>query len=65
MTDPRTWPDIANNCRIVFMESTQVALYFLILAGVTFSTIGIIAAFAVLVEKILGRLSPIEKDGEK
>lgn len=65
MTDPRTWSDIANNCWIVFMESTQVALYLLILAGITFSTIGIMVLFAVIVDRVLGRLAPTERGGKQ
>ena len=64
MTDPRTWSDVANNCWIVFVESAQVALYLLILAGVTFSTIGIIVLFVVIVEKALGKLAPVQKRDE-
>lgn len=65
MTDPRTWSDIANNCWIVFMESIQLALYVLVLAGVTFSTIGIIVLFAVVVDRALDRLAPAEGDSEQ
>jgi hypothetical protein len=65
MREPRTWSDIAENCRVAFMEALQAALYVLILSGVVIATVAIIVGVAVLVDAALLKMFPKSKDDGK